>query len=780
MTVLRDLVAKIKIDAKPAVRQLDNLDKKLDSVRNALKEIAKETIKLDATFKASRRTTEGRSKAASDEARKAKAQAQAAKSRKREEERDAARRSKAEQQRARERMKAIRDLAAAEKRAARERAKIARERAREAKMADRERAKAEKEEIKSQRRAQKRRVRARDRLGRIGARRRRGIASGASSVGQIGAEAGTGAALLTGGVAAATAGVVAFTRAWSEAAATLDTRARTFGLMRDDLQELSGAARLAGVDAEDVTDAISEMRIRMKDAQEDGTSDFAESLLQLGLNVKDIDGKSGKEQLSLIADGLARLTDRQAQDKVVDEIFGGDSGIRIIPLLDEGAPKIERLTAKFRELGGVLDQEAIDAAVRFRDEWSETSIVMGVVGRQLAEEISPAVGKVVKDTRDWVKENRKLVRSRVESTFRKMAQFIKELVPLMDKLFSGFIATTDAVGGLEQSLKILLGTMGAIKIAGAGVFGPWVAGAIGLITLMDTIEARQRRLNAQFDADTKETISQADPTAGLQGIEGTDAGRRIFALRKRRADALRKIANIENAETLGVDLATAKKQRDISEFSAESDDQGVINAMDANKDTLKELKAELKRINSTLLANKAAVEAGREDRDALTQGPSAPTPEESRAADAQDLEGLRRFQELASKRRFGGLSKSESNEFKRLASRLDRDIPEKKSSGRKKKKKIPQDVRTISETIGLPGGAGIKTISETIPKSLGTVVNNFNITNQIGVPSFSITVQAAPGSTVRSQAEATVSAMRDGFQTVVRATQRASVGQVLG
>lgn len=584
---------------------------------------------------------------------------------------------------------------------------------------------------------------------------------------------------IVAGLAAATAGVVAFTKSWADSATAIDITARQFDIGRDELQRLSGAARLAGVDTDELTDAIKEMRVKIAEAREDGITPTSEALTELGLSVDSFNGLSITEQMRLISDRMQTLGHDADRTKILMEIFGEEAGVRLAPLLDGGAAKLDGLIAKFVDFGGIVGDESIEAARDFKAEWNETVILFEVARRELAEGLAPAVRELLEEFREWIGTNKKLRRQRLERLLKQIVRVTRQLVPFFIKLAEAGLTVTEALGGVEGTLKLLIGTIATFKLATVGAFGPWAAAAVAFITLLDAIRTKQNqiskaeadRLNKAVAADPGQQVSEAELQTSL-------AGRRVIALRAEKQSVAARIAELGGAE--GIQSA-AQVERALGIVSSRDIGAAVQKRKaNAQRRELRQLTRRAEVINAEIEKNAARA---LEER-LLTQGPAAPTGDQLLAVD-QDR--LARFQFLSTRRRQQQGKLSKADEAERESIRLELGLgadPEKvkdPKTGRAKKKKTKKErAATISELLGLPGGAGFKTIAETQPKGLGTVLNTFNITNQIGVPAFNVNIQAAPGSTMKGQANAVVAAMGDGASIIVRQAQRASIGQVLG
>ncbi len=413
--------------------------------------------------------------------------------------------------------------------------------------------------------------------------------------------------------------------------------------------------------------------------------------------------------------------------------------------------------------------------IALRREWEEATIMVESFARLVAGDLAPEVKKLIESFKEWVKANNGLNRQRIVDLLKRILAVTKDIVPVLLKMAEGSLSVIEALGGVEQALQILIGTVAAFKIASAGAFGPWAAAAVAFIALLDTVKAKQDQLDQSQDSAIKRAIKAPRISDAERGaLAGTERGGRVSALEEVRAANVAKIKGL-GGPGIAARTRIVDRNRSIDEVGGAEDaaEQAVL---DRQRDEAIRLAEENKEIDKRIAREIAQLrEEGFGD-----QGPQAP--DASGFFDV-DADKRARFQELVTRRRQsqGKLSKADAAELKALRGELNVIEPKKIGDGKKGKKK-KEDKRSIQDLIGigLPEGAGIKTIAESQPKSLGTVVNNFSITNQIGVPSFRVEIAAAPGATPRKQAEAVVEAFGSGFSTVIRQAQRASAGQVLG
>lgn len=137
------------------------------------------------------------------------------------------------------------------------------------------------------------------------------------------------------------------------------------GLTTEALQELRYAAEKSGVSLDTLDDSLKELMIRSVDAKS-GAGEAAEAFAALGLKTTDAAGRMREplELLDEVADRLNTLPTQSDRIWVVDSMFG-DQGAQMLKMLKDGSLGLRSMRTEARDLGLVLDSDAISKASRF-------------------------------------------------------------------------------------------------------------------------------------------------------------------------------------------------------------------------------------------------------------------------------------------------------------------------------------------------------------------------------------------------------------------------------
>jgi len=241
------------------------------------------------------------------------------------------------------------------------------------------------------------------------------------------------------------------------------------GTTVETLTALKHAADLSGVSFEGLQKGMKAIIKRSADAA-DGMKEYEEAFDAVGITVTDTEGrlKSAETLILEVADTFSKYEDGAWKSARAMDLFG-KSGADMIPLLNEGAAGIKKMTDEARAFGIVVTKEVAEAAERFNDDLGRLGdLFTGVFLSTL-----PAVLPVL------------------EAYTRNMVDATKE---------------TEALGNAGESaaegLKIML-VSGTLLAATIKTIGQFMGGIAAALVMLDEFEFKK----AAFI--TKETFSDA-------------------------------------------------------------------------------------------------------------------------------------------------------------------------------------------------------------------------------------------------------------------------------
>ena len=145
----------------------------------------------------------------------------------------------------------------------------------------------------------------------------------------------------------------------------LDKASKRLGLTVQEFQQLSIATKMAGVEFEQLQTGFASMQ-RNIGMLAMGTGEAKEAFRQLGLSVRDLEGKTGLQQIGIIADELNKFSEPAEKGALAMKIFG-EGGMRLLPFLNQGSEGIQQLTRNVSILTGELSEGAVSGLVEVKD-----------------------------------------------------------------------------------------------------------------------------------------------------------------------------------------------------------------------------------------------------------------------------------------------------------------------------------------------------------------------------------------------------------------------------
>jgi len=323
-------------------------------------------------------------------------------------------------------------------------------------------------------------------------------------------------------------------------AAIVETTARTaveafrtsqkIGTTAEAYQELKYAGDLVGVSSEEIITSLGRLARSAFEAAHDGVQ-AAFAYRQLGVGVYKAEGglKTSDELLEDVASRFATMPDGIRKTALAQQLFGR-GGKALIPLLNKGRDGIDELRQEAHKYGVVLDQETIEASLRWEEQQKHLKAAVLGLRNALGSAFIKRVTDVTDKIADWIASNRELISSGIMSFLDGVVALLKPIAIALDELFvktGAWKAMLIAVGVIFATANLWLIFLGAILFAIEDIYG-FMQGKDSLIGRMfppDALEKVRSFLNKAsevahflFGGGMGEAIS-----GGLDKIRGAEA-----------------------------------------------------------------------------------------------------------------------------------------------------------------------------------------------------------------------------------------------------------------
>ena len=284
-----------------------------------------------------------------------------------------------------------------------------------------------------------------------------------------------GVAQSVGAPFAAVAGAVGFSlqsavTGFAQAGDGLDKMSSRLGISAVKLQEWSFAATHAGAAPEDLEDALKDLSEKIAEVAGGDTGDAAQLFSALGISVKDASGKirPASDIFEEVADAIQRNEDPALRTKMA-MVLMGDSGRKLIPMLSGGAQGLDDMAKQARDLGLVMNEDAVAGAAQMTDHMDDMKASVTAVGHEIGYRLSPIVISMSDRFRDLAAANKGALGEKFEKVARSFADAVGKID--FEGIASAILTIADyavrafnAIGGFKTGLS----GMGAL-IAGKSI-----------------------------------------------------------------------------------------------------------------------------------------------------------------------------------------------------------------------------------------------------------------------------------------------------------------------
>lgn len=294
----------------------------------------------------------------------------------------------------------------------------------------------------------------------------RALGAGAGALGTAALAGGAAAAgAAAGGAAAAFASVVEL----GNEADAIKNFAASMGVTTEEFQKLSFAAAKNGLEVEQLRGGFNQLSARIRLFQQAGSkaskTPLASALRDLNVNVKDFIKAKPARQLELMADAYAKLEPSARKNAAVAQVFGEEAGAKFAELLGGGSKALRELGDMAERYGTVLSDDALESSDLMAEGLVELRQAFKGVRFAIAQELLPTAVKLTTWLREYLVENRKLIRQKVASLFKRIEQAVKNAQPAMKSLALLAGKLLDAFNNLSPKTQGWVTTLGAATAA---------------------------------------------------------------------------------------------------------------------------------------------------------------------------------------------------------------------------------------------------------------------------------------------------------------------------
>lgn len=320
-------------------------------------------------------------------------------------------------------------------------------------------------------------------------------------------------AAVAGGAALAGLATAAISAANNVAAAgdQIDKESQKLNMSREAYQEWSYVLSQNGADIAQLGSGMEALVDKMKAAGE-GSEEVSGMFGELGISMDAVKSATPEEAFEMVVRGLQGMTDETRKAQIAQELLGGQ-GAELMPLLNSTAEATEKLKQEAHDLGMVMSDDAVDAAVKYTDSVDKMKRVGTALFQNITSELLPGFTMIAdglvglatgqEDATSKIKDGVKDIVENVREMLPMVLDVIREVLPLLVTAIVEslplLIETLTEVGGelattlvealkenwpaiKEAGLELVHGLWEGIKGAGAWLWeqlSGWASGIVG-------------------------------------------------------------------------------------------------------------------------------------------------------------------------------------------------------------------------------------------------------------------------------------------------------------
>jgi len=173
-----------------------------------------------------------------------------------------------------------------------------------------------------------------------------------------------GVAIAAGACTAAVTGYYATAMGLANNVMSTATQARAgikLGFGAEGFQELSYAAKMSGIDIDSFNGCMNKMVVSLAKAKDGSKKGLGAELNKIGLSAKDLNAMGPDKAIMKITEALKGVADPAERTRIAVGLFGKE-GLKMMPMLKQGAGGIQNLRDEAKRLGLVLSEETVKQA----------------------------------------------------------------------------------------------------------------------------------------------------------------------------------------------------------------------------------------------------------------------------------------------------------------------------------------------------------------------------------------------------------------------------------
>lgn len=263
-------------------------------------------------------------------------------------------------------------------------------------------------------------------------------------------------AAVAGGAALAGLATAAISAANNVAAAgdQIDKESQKLNMSREAYQEWSYVLSQNGADIAQLGSGMEALVDKMKAAGE-GSEEITGMFGELGISMDALKTATPEEAFEMVVRGLQGMTDETRKAQIAQELLGG-SGAELMPLLNSTAEATEKLKQEAHDLGMVMSDDAVEAAVKYTDSVDKMKRVGTALFQNITSELLPGF-TMIADGLVGLATGQEDATSKIKDGVKDIVENVREMLPMVLDVIREVLPLL--VTAIVESLPLLIETL---------------------------------------------------------------------------------------------------------------------------------------------------------------------------------------------------------------------------------------------------------------------------------------------------------------------------------
>lgn len=245
----------------------------------------------------------------------------------------------------------------------------------------------------------------------------------------------------------------------AEAGDNIDKSSQKVYMSREAYQEWSYVLSQNGADVAQLESGMGALIGKIKDAG-DGSEEVSGMFAELGISMEDIKSASPEQLFESVISGLQGMTDETRKAVIADELLGG-AGAELMPILNSTADATDKLKQEAHDLGLIMSDEAVDAAVKYTDSVDKMKRVGTALFQNITSELLPGFTMIV-DGLTGLATGQEDATQKINAGVKDIVEKIRDMLPMVLDVIGEVLPLVGAA--LVEALPMLLESLGEIGL----------------------------------------------------------------------------------------------------------------------------------------------------------------------------------------------------------------------------------------------------------------------------------------------------------------------------